>query len=177
MNRIVCLFALFACTQPAAVPKAVTSSTTCPDCPACPTRVCPTLDCRTCPTTDAPKPSTATTDWHCMDIIRSTGSVSGFCYTLAHTCEDTRAEVRRKQLGKPSACVAQRIAHCFETTRAWTMSRQLVCARTAENCEVRRKYLLERPPVANDATECRPTLNQDTYESRLNGSVQRPARP
>jgi hypothetical protein len=52
--------------------------------------------------------------------------------------------VAQRRLGKATPCVTQKIAYCIEFVDFEVMSRQLACARTAENCRIRREYAIEK---------------------------------
>ncbi len=168
VKHVIPLLALFACGSPPAtvIPASAPShvSPACPTCPACPAcpPASPTPDCTACV-----KPPTSTAlsnDWHCMDARLSTGDNTVFCYATATVCANKRAEVIAKKLGTPSECTPHRTAYCTEITDAKAMGRQLLCARTLEQCESRRKDILENKPVANDATACKLRHNTDTFE-------------
>ncbi len=99
-------------------------------------------------------------DWHCFDLYRPDGSVSGYCYSLARMCERQRKRVVTNGLGKPTDCTTQPTAFCLRTTDTVSMGGQTLCARTEENCVRRRQDILGRkPPLVSHATGFKRTLN------------------
>lgn len=164
MNRAIWVLALVACRTPASSFTPACPTVTCPDYPSYqPTTACPRLPCPV--KVEPPVPVPVVHDWHCLDVVFDNEPRWGMCFTLSTVCEQTRKAVRQRRLGRTSACATQRTAYCFGNTRAWTMSRQLVCARTAANCEVRRQHILKDLPDINDATGCKAMQNTDTYET------------
>ncbi len=76
-----------------------------------------------------------------------------------------RKRAVEKNFGKPSNCTPQRTAYCAIATHAQSLSRRMLCARTLENCEIRRKDALEVQQAINHATPCKATRNVDTFET------------
>jgi hypothetical protein len=103
-------------------------------------------------------------DWHCFDIHRTTGFVSGFCFGHPKACASKHKEAIEKRLGKISACVPQRAAACFQVASPTALSRQLWCARTLENCHIRHEYVQKIAHPDSELTECKLVLNIDDYE-------------
>jgi hypothetical protein len=66
--------------------------------------------------------------------------VSGICRPSADACEYNRRDLITRKIGKPGPCVTQAVAFCFVMYDPVTMTRQRMCARTAENCEQRREW-------------------------------------
>ncbi len=99
-----------------------------------------------------------------MNVYRTNGEVSGYCWPSRETCNYRSDYVTKHKLGKPSTCTTQPTAHCLQVVNPKTMNRQTVCARTSENCEIRRQYLIENPLVeTHEVTPCVHALNTDTF--------------
>ena len=67
--------------------------------------------------------------------------------------------------GRLSTCTTQAIAYCLQVTNAPVMSRQTLCARTAENCELRKEDVRKNPVLPYEVvSECRPIRNTEDYD-------------
>jgi hypothetical protein len=103
-------------------------------------------------------------DWHCFDIHRPTGVISGFCFGHANACTLKRKEAIENRAGKISACTPQRAAACFQVASPLALSRQLWCARTLDNCRIRREYVTKLLRPASRMSECKLVLSTDDFE-------------
>jgi hypothetical protein len=155
-------------------------STPGPDCPSCPT--CEKQTDPTCPESppcpECPKPpEPVARDWHCMDLDPPKEQGSSFCWLSASVCESYHQQVVKdpKQYGKPSACTTQQIAFCFSLWNPRTMIRQMRCARTLEDCKVRRQLGIVAPETKHmQASACESAQNTDTFSDTDDGNELNP---
>lgn len=153
---------LAACGTPAEplVPTPITSS--CPACPAsnCPPTSCPTAPCPVCPVPEKPP----TDDWHCMNVKRSDGFVSGYCWPTADICRDRRQYAIQTKIGQVSACTTQPTSYCLQVVHSRELWRQVWCSPTSDGCDLRRKRMLaQRQAKDDELTRCVHTLNTDPF--------------
>lgn len=168
MKRAFCCFFVFAACTASSPSLATTPATVinCPErvCPTqnCPAATCPKKICPACPALPAkPKPQ----DWHCFDLHRSKGQISGYCAESKTDCENDRVRSRALKQGRPDPCTTQVEAYCVEILNSDQMYRQLMCARTLQNCESRRKYLKNMPDSGSSTfSPCRALRNIERYK-------------
>ena len=136
------MLALVAChTQPQASAPATPTVVACPTCNDCAEPSCPERSCPACPESPTPKVDEF---WHCHDLHRTTMPISGLCRPSEQACEYQRRDLIDRKIGKPGPCVTQKIAHCFLIYDPVAMNRQIMCARTAVNCEERRQWTQDK---------------------------------
>ncbi len=155
---------LSACTnpRPPVAPRPATA-----ECPASPQPTDPKTECpeKKCPECPKPPPPPAAKDWHCLDRRGPDGTVTTYCWITSSICENKRKRIAKKRLGNPSECVTQRTAYCFTVTSPSVTSWQTLCARTAENCEIRRQATRAKPAIADwNVGPCKPSLNDSELE-------------
>lgn len=152
-----------ACAAPQ-TPRSTTPAPACPSCPSCPTATCPEQSCPACP---APTPAPQPPAWYCHDLKRPKVPVSGFCRPSLASCEKNRAATGRLKQSKPGPCVVQQTAHCFQIADDTNMSRQFMCAQTAENCARRREWVKQNKLHPDDQiSQCGEVANTDGYYPR-----------
>jgi hypothetical protein len=162
MKYVAWLLLFVACAgSPAPSTPTVTMAPDCPSCPTCETQVCPT--CPKCPD-PVKRPEPVARDWHCMKLSPPNEAPATFCWQSSHVCESYRQKVLSdiKQYGKASTCTAHPVAFCFVIRDPNSMSRQMRCLSTLEDCELHRQEHIDFPVTKTAQTStCQSTLNTD----------------
>lgn len=163
MSQGACCLLLFVAAC-AARPALVTPS--CPGlaCPDCVLAPCPNLSCPACDQLSTP--ALKATNWHCIDLLaRKSKPDTSYCWISEEICQTRRVELQTRWSGKASVCQPQQVAHCFQVVEGPTMSRQLLCTRTAKDCSDVLKYFLARKTRFDSASACQPMHNNDDFSS------------
>jgi len=138
-------------------PQAEVPAVSCPACPEVRSPVCP-----------KPPPAPEYPDWYCHDLHRKNRPVSSYCLSTTRACEESRLDFIKHKAGKKVGhCTPQTVAHCFQLTVPYILSRQYLCANTADNCARRRSwYRKNRPSKYQRVSLCEAVRNTDPYYPR-----------
>lgn len=145
-------------------PQPICPAQTCPQCPVqkCPVRRCPRRKCPVCPKLPA---QPIAKKWHCFDLHRPDGQVSGYCRESKAECEHDRKKGHDLKQGKAQPCTTQEAAYCIQILNSEQMYRQLMCARTPENCEARREALQKMPALKHSSVSaCKAMRNTERHK-------------
>ena len=101
-----------------------------------------------------------------MELHEPDGKNWDLCWPTAKVCEHKRSLVVKDKMGTTSPCVTQTVAYCVAIVHPRTITWKAYCSRTAEQCETKRKLLLDAPPAEGDEIGvCRLLRNVDPSEA------------